>query len=82
MFYLPPGLKSSKLKDKLSVAKFIVHDWGDSWLRDRVIVPARQAKQAGGPIRQPPRAEVNIIPPVRDYEFGYRNRLARRRSNH
>jgi hypothetical protein len=50
-----------------SVAKFTVPDWGNSQLRQWVVVPARQP---GGPVRQP-NAGVDFIPPVRDYEFGY-----------
>ncbi len=55
---------------RISVAKFIVSEWGNSWLRHRLVVPAWQPMQTGGPVRQP-YAGVNFIPPVRDYEFGY-----------
>ncbi len=41
-----------------SEAKFIVPEWGIASL-------------FGGPVRQP-YAAVIFIPPVRDYEFGYR----------
>ncbi len=58
------------------VAKFIVPDWGDKvklWYR--VVVPTRQATWAGGGYDNPmPESTiVYIYPPVRDYEFGYRN---------
>ncbi len=48
--------------DVLSVATFIVPDWGEkSQLWHRVVVPARQAAYAGGPVRQS-YARVNYIP--------------------
>ncbi len=51
---------------------FVDPDWEDKVnFRHRVVVLARQATWAGGPVRQPYAVVVNFIPQSEIYEFGY-----------
>ncbi len=52
------------------VAKFLVPDWGD---KVKLWMSYRQSGYMGWRGVRQPYAGVNYIPPVRDFEFGYRN---------
>ncbi len=73
LFSLCVQYGKSEKSSVLSEAKFIDPcPGGYSWLRHRVVVPARHVMYPGG--QYMPKT-VDFIPPVRYYEFGYRVRV-------